>query len=264
MSTHSPTKRELREQRRAERLAAEHAAAASATRRRRLWLLLGAVGIAAAAVAVAVVISSSSSSSSSSEKAATGNSVTSEAAMFAGIPEKNGVLGDPKAPITVTEYLDLQCPVCKDASQATLPTLIEKYVRTGKIKLDARTLSFLGPDSVSAAKVAAGAEKQGKLWPFIETFYANQGEENSGYATDAFLRQITTAAGANADRALAQKGSASAADRLSRANNDASALGINGTPTLTIRNGNGPERVMSASPLDTAAVEAAIDKELAR
>jgi protein-disulfide isomerase len=63
----------------------------------------------------------------------------------------------------------------------------------------------------------------------------NQGQENSGYATDSFLRQISTAAGANADAALAQKGSAFAADRLTRANNDASALGINGTPTLTVQ-----------------------------
>jgi len=264
MSTQSPSKRELREQRRAERLAAEQAAAVSATRRRRIWLLLGAVGVAAVAVAVAVVISSSSSSPTSSDKAAGGGSVTSAASMFAGIPEKNGVLGDPKVPITVTEYLDLQCPVCAAASHATLPTLIKKYVRGGKIKLDARTLSFLGPDSVSAAKVAAGAEKQGKLWPFLETFYANQGEENSGYATDAFLRQIAGASGVNADAALAQKDSAFAAGRLKRANNDASALGVNATPTLTIRRGDGPERVMNVSALDTAAVEAALDKELAQ
>jgi protein-disulfide isomerase len=264
MSTDSPTKRELREQRRAERLVAEQATAARATRRRRVWLLLGAVGVAAVAVAAAVVISSSSSSSTSSDKAARGSSVTSAASMFAGIPEKNGVLGDPKAPITVTEYVDLQCPVCAEASHATMPTLIKKYVRAGKIKLDARTLSFLGPDSVSAAKVAAGAEKQGKLWPFVETFYANQGEENSGYATDAFLRQIAGAAGVNADAALGQKDSAFAAGRLNRANNAASALGVNGTPTLTIRRGNGSEQVLKVSPLDTAAVEAALDKELAK
>jgi len=184
--------------------------------------------------------------------------------MFAGIPEHNGVLGDPKAPITVTEYLDLQCPVCAEASHATMPTLIEKYVRTGKVKLEARTMHFLGSDSVKAAKFAAGAERQGKLWPFIETFYANQGEENSGYATDSFLRGIAKAAGVNADAAFAQSGSSFAADRLNRANTDATRLGVNATPTLTVKRGDGAERQLGVSALNTAAVESALDKEHAR
>ena len=44
------------------------------------------------------------------------------AKLVAGIPENDGVLGDPKAPITVTEYLDPQCPICAAASKATSPT----------------------------------------------------------------------------------------------------------------------------------------------
>ena len=112
------------------------------------------------------------------------------------------MLGDPDAPITVTEYVDLQCPVCASAAKETLPTLIDDYVRTGKVKLQARTLSFLGPDSVRAAQVAAGAERQGRLWAFLETFYAAQGPENSGYVTDDFLREVAQAAGVDADKAL--------------------------------------------------------------
>ena len=100
------------------------------------------------------------------------------------------MLGDPDAPVTVTEYVDLQCPICAEASKQTLPTLINDYVKTGKVKLQARTLSFLGPDSVRAAKVAAGAQEQGRLWAFLETFYASQGTENSGYVTDDFLREV--------------------------------------------------------------------------
>ena len=91
------------------------------------------------------------------------------------------MLGDPNAPITVTEYLDLQCPICAEASKQSLPDLINNnYVRTGKVKLQARTLSFIGPDSVRAAKVAAGAEQQGKLWACLETFYASQGDRELG------------------------------------------------------------------------------------
>jgi protein-disulfide isomerase len=83
------------------------------------------------------------------------------AALFAGIPEHGGVLGHPSAPVTVTEYVDLQCPICAEASRTTLPALVKDYVRTGKVKLQGRTLHFIGPDSVRAARVAAGAERQG-------------------------------------------------------------------------------------------------------
>jgi protein-disulfide isomerase len=259
MSTHSPTKRELREQRRAERLAAEQAASKQAARRRGAWLLAAAAGVAAVAVAAAVALSHNSS-----KPPATAGQISSAAAMFAGIPEHDGVLGDPKAPLTVTEYVDLQCPICREASQSTLPTLVRDYVRTGKVKLQARTLHFIGPDSTKAARVAAGAQQQGKLWPFLETFYANQGQENSGYVTDSFLRQVAKAAGVDASAALGQADSAFATARLNQANSDASKLGIDSTPTLTVAKGDGAEHLLDANALDASSVSAALDKALGR
>jgi protein-disulfide isomerase len=254
MSSHAPTKRELREQRRAARLAAEQAAAAQEARRRRGWILAGAAGLAAVAVVLAVALTSSS------DKPTTAGSITPAPSIFAGIPEHNGVLGDPKAPVTVTEYLDLQCPICDEASQSTLPALVRDYVKTGKVKLQARTLHFIGPDSVRAAKVAAGAERQGRLWPFLETFYANQGQENSGYVTDAFLRQISAAAGVNASAALGQADSAFAQGRLSLANSEASKLGIDSTPTFTVARGDGPATVVGSGVLSEQTLGAAIEK----
>jgi protein-disulfide isomerase len=258
MSSHAPTKRELREQRRAARLAAEQAAAAKDARRRRGWILVGAAAVAAVAVVLAVVLTSSSS------KPPVTTSVTPASSLFAGIPEHNGVLGDPKAPVTVTEYLDLQCPICDEASKSTLPALVQNYVKTGKVKLQARTLHFIGPDSVRAAKVAAGAERQGKLWPFLETFYANQGQENSGYVTDAFLRQVSAAAGVNASAALGQADSAFAEGRLSLANADASKLGINSTPTFTVARGDGPATVIGSGVISEQTMAAAIEKASGR
>ena len=244
------------ERRRAARLNAERATAARELRRRRLWRL-GATAVAAAVVVTAAVALSSPSEPETPAPAA-------PSSLFAGIPENGGVLGDPDAPITLTEYVDLQCPVCAQASAATLPPLIRDYVRTGEVKLAARTLHFLGPDSVRAARVAAGAERQGRLWPFLEAFYARQGTENSGYATDDFLREVAGAAGVDADRALAAADSGFATRRLERANADAARMGVQGTPTLTVRSGDGPERLLDADPLDPASVAAALAAEAAR
>ena len=251
MSTHPTlTKRELREQRRAERLAAERAEAAAGARRVRAWRLLGALAASAAVVAVAVAVSSGGA-----ERPAT-PAVPPQASLFAGLPEQGGVLGDPDAPLTVTEYVDLQCPVCAVAARESLPTLIRDYVRTGKVKLEARTLHFIGPDSERAARVAAGAEAQGRLWPFLEAFYAAQGQENSGYVTDDFLRSVARAAGVDADAALKAAGGAAAQDRLNRANADAQRLGVDATPTFTVARGDGAARVLGSGAQEATALSA--------
>ncbi len=242
------SKQAVLERRRAEREASEAAARAREIRTRRLWRL-GAVA-AAAAVLVAVAIAVSSSGGDRPAPPATASS------LLEGIPERNGVLGDPDAPVTVTEYVDLQCPVCARAAESTLPAVIAEQVRAGRAKLDVRTLHFLGPDSVRAARVAAGAERQGRLWAFLEAFYARQGTENSGYVTDGFLREVSKAAGVDAGKALGQADSAVATKRLERANADAARMGVQGTPTLTVTRAGGPEQVLKASPLDAAAVQA--------
>ena len=107
----SKSKRELREQRRA----AERAAVAAESRRRRIRNLLGAAGLAVVLVVAGIAISASGGAKAKPV------AHSSAAKLVAGIPEQNGVLGDPKAPITVTEYLDLQCPICAEASKANLP-----------------------------------------------------------------------------------------------------------------------------------------------
>jgi protein-disulfide isomerase len=244
------------ERRRAERIARERAERARETRTRRMWRL-GAVAAAAAVLVAGAIAVSSSGGDKPAPPASTSS-------LLAGIPENHGVLGDPKAPVTVIEYVDLQCPVCARAAQSTLPALIRDEVRAGKVKLDVRTLSFLGPESVRAARVAAGAERQGKLWAFLEAFYARQGTENSGYVTDDFLREVAKAAGVDASKAIAQADSAFATGRLQRADADATRMNVQGTPALTVKRGSGPERTLQASPLDAAAVQAELDREAAR
>ena len=245
MSSSTLTKRELREQRRAERQAAEAAEAAHNRRRRRLWQLGAAAGLALVAVVVAVAVSSSSGTPKTP--------APTKSTLFAGIPEHNGVLGDPKAPVTVTEFLDLQCPICAEASKTTLPTLVNDYVRTGKVKLQARTLHFIGSDSSRAAQAAAGAQAQGKLWPFVEAFYAAQGQENSGYVTDSFLRSVATAAGADPAKVVASKST----QGMTKADAEASRLRVNSTPTFAVTK-NGKTTVIGSGVLDAAALQKAL------
>ena len=135
----------------------------------------------------------------------------------------------------MVEFGDLQCPVCRAYAEDVLPTLVRQYVRAGKLRLVFRNISIIGPDSVTAARMAAAAGQQNRLWQYIALFYANQGQENSGYVNDAFLRQIGTGvAGLNVDRALAARGGSAVDGQLQQAEGQATQLGIDATPSFLL------------------------------
>ena len=212
----------------------------------------------AALAAAAVLTAAAIAVSASGGARATDPEPPPVSTLFRGIPEHDGVLGDPRAPVTLTEYVDLQCPICAAASEQTLPWLVETYVRTGKAKLELRTLHFIGPDSERAARVAAGAQAQGRLWPFVEAFYAVQGGENAGYVTDGFLRSVAKAAGVDAGKALAAADGEPALRLLERANADATRLGVTSTPTFTVARGDGAPKVIGSGVLKRTAFERAL------
>ena len=93
--------------------------------------------------------------------------------------------------MTLIQFEDLQCPICRRYQEEGFPGIVEEYVRPGKVKLRFVGLAFLGPDSEKALLYVLAAGEQGKLWQFADALYANQGEENSGWVTDELLERIS-------------------------------------------------------------------------
>ncbi len=118
-------------------------------------------------------------------------------ALLDGIPQKDNVLGRPSAQVTVTEFIDFKCPVCAAASQGVVPTVIEKYVRTGKVKIELRPIAFIGPDSQIGAVGSFAAARQNKMWQYTELMLRNQGDENQQWITDDVVKSAAKAAGAD-------------------------------------------------------------------
>ena len=261
MSTVTPTRRERRDQARRERLEREQAAAAAAARRRRLTRLGAALGVAAIVVVALIAISSSGGGTKTAASAGSGPVAGSAASssMLAGIPQKGITLGNANAPVRVVEFADLQCPFCRDFAVGDLPNVVQKYVRPGKVKMEFRSLAFIGPDSLRAAQVAQAAGQQNKLWNFVDLAYHNQGKENSGWATDAFLKRIAgSVPGLDTARVFRDRDNAAVTGQLKAAESLATSSGVNETPTFLVGRGNDLKAV------DAAGLDAAIKAALAR
>lgn len=105
------------------------------------------------------------------------------------------VLGDAKAPVTVVEFGDFQCPFCRQYFENNQPSLVSNYVNTGKIKFVWEDYTFLGQESFWAAEAARCANDQGKFWDYHNYLYSHQGAENSGTFTKPKLEGFAAALG---------------------------------------------------------------------
>jgi protein-disulfide isomerase len=201
--------------------------------------LLIAAGAAAAVVLVLVGASLLLRGGGSSSDAATGHDAGQIAALLDGIPQDRAVLGSPKAKVTMIQFEDLQCPICRRYQEEGFPGVVDQYVRPGKVKLRFVGMAFLGPDSEKALRYTLAAGEQGKLWQFSDALYANQGGENSGWVTDSLLETIAGDLGL--DYAKLKK-DADSPGTLQQANSmaaEANQRQIQGTPTFYVQVGNG-------------------------
>jgi protein-disulfide isomerase len=249
------SRKEQKERLRAQRLQKEAEVRANERRRRLIGFGGGAALLAVCLVAVLIAVSQSGSDSAGSGAKDAGLVER----QLKSVPQHDTVLGNQKAKVSVIEYGDLQCPVCKAFSVEVAPNLISDVVRKGTAKYDLRQFTIIGPDSVKAAKAALAAGRQGRYWNFVELFYRNQGEENSGYVTDTFLESLARTAGVsdiakwNADRRSARWDS-----ELSRAEGEAQSLGIDATPSIVVE-GPGGRRVVGSGVIPLSQIESAIE-----
>jgi protein-disulfide isomerase len=242
-----------REQARARRLAEERALAAREHRQRRIRMLAGIVLAAAAVIAVAVAISSGTSGKGglqTGSKAA--KTVASVQQLLNGIPQSGTRLGDPKAPVTIYYYGDLQCPVCQAFTLGSFSRLVSNDVRAGHVKVIYRSLETAthDPQTFQTQHVAAlAAGQQQRFWNYVELFYHQQGAENSGYVNEQFLTGLAKQVpGLNFNSWASARSDSSLSAQLPTDAQEASAIGADATPTLAIQGPGGKSQAVSGAP----------------
>ncbi len=201
-------------------------------RSRLLQLAAGAAFLAVAAVLVLIVITASGDGDGGDTDL---EGKAAVAKLLRGLPQQEMLLGDPRAPVELIEFGDLQCPVCAAYAEEVLPEIMETQVRKNEVRIDFRNLTIIGPESVTAGAAALAAGAQGRGWSFVDLFYRNQGDENSGYADDdAFLRAVAVAAGVkNLAKWDAERAEMTA--EVEASTQEAANLGFSGTPSFAIK-----------------------------
>jgi len=256
MSSRAKQKAEAR----AARQAAEESQEKARRRKRRITQLAVIGGFAVVVAIAAIAISQSGSEeapSGSSELAAEGQKI---AAVFGGIPQEGMTIGKSNAKVKVTEFVDMQCPHCAEFARDALPEVVDQYVRTGKIRMELQTMTFMGPDSERAALMVAAAAEQNLAWNYADLFFAAQGQPGSGYATDEFLTDIGDATpGFDTQLALQQRNTPEALDSLNATTDLAAELGVDSTPSFVVTVGDGKPEVVQLSATTAAAFAEAIE-----
>jgi protein-disulfide isomerase len=182
-------------------------------------------------------------------------------ALLEDIPQSANALGSPSAPVTLQYFGDLECPFCRDFTLEVLPAIIQRWVRTGDLRIEYHALETATRERavfVAQQVAALAAGSQDRAWYFIETFYREQGEEGSGYVTDRFLEGIASEVPAlnlsqwNRDRADSELANEIAADEQA-----AESAGLHGTPSFLL--GRSTAAMTAFSPTDPASFDAAIE-----
>jgi protein-disulfide isomerase len=147
--------------------------------------------------------------------------------------------GSPRAPVTVYEMSDFQCPWCRRHAVEIFPTLERDYVATGKVRwvFINFPLTQIHANAAAAAEVAMCAAKQDRFWPVHDLLYQYQDKWATLKEPGAFFLSLADSAGILKD-SLATCLKAGAERPLVQADADGAAhAGATSTPTFYVEGG---------------------------
>ena len=170
--------------------------------------------------------------------------------LLAGVPQDGAVLGEPDAPVKITEYMDLQCPVCKRASEELFPELLAEFVAPGTASIEAVPVSFIGAASGDGALGAYAAGEQDKMWEFIEIAFSEQEGEEDGWLDRDLMEGIAGDLGLDVAQWGEDVDSDAAASWVAGGQTAAANDEATGVPHFVIEGPNGRELVPGLGSID--------------
>lgn len=148
------------------------------------------------------------------------------------------VKGNPKAPVTILEFTDYQCPFCQ-RSQEVLRQIEKTYPETVKLVARQFPLAFHNR-AKPAAEAVLCAKEQGKYWPYRDRLFEKQQLSDEDFLR--YARELKMSIG-KFQKCLAEH---RYAGRIETDIADGQRFGVTGTPAFFI---NG-QFISGAQPFD--------------
>jgi protein-disulfide isomerase len=233
--------------------------------RNRLIMLGGAIAAAIVVVVVLVAFVGGGGGSKPATTATVTNASgggTEATDTFTGIPQAGDTLGKPSAPLALYVFEDPQCPYCRQWNIDTLPTVVQSYVRPGRVKLVYRGIPIIDQNSIAGIRAVYAAGLQNKLWQMAEALYERQGEEHSGWITVDVIKKAAREVGANPEKLLKDADSDAVTAKLKEAEQLANQYGINSTPSFGYQKQLGALQPLQIGGLEPAEFTPGLDAAL--
>lgn len=159
---------------------------------------------------------------------------------LAPISDKEPVLGNANAKLTIVLYEDFQCPFCGRFFSDAEKMIKDDYVAKGKVRLVYRDFAFLGQyvkpyvtakdESINSAEAARCAGDQGKFWDYHDYLFTHQNGENEGGFNDTNLKSFAQILGLNTTSFNQCLDSNKYEQAVINSNSEAKQAGVTGTP----------------------------------
>jgi len=161
-------------------------------------------------------------------------------------------IGSKKAPVTIVEFSDFQCPYCLRVAP-TMKKIRATYGDKVRVVWKDFPLTQIHPQAFKAGEAGHCAAEQGKFWEYHDQLFENQ----QALMPDD-LKKYAAAVGMDGERFNSCLDMSKHAEVVRDGVAQGNRLGINSTPTVFV---NG-RRVSGAQPYEVFA--AAIDEELSK
>ncbi len=151
-------------------------------------------------------------------------------ANFKVLEDDDAVLGDKKAPVTIVEFSDFECPFCGRFFQQTFPQINENYIKTGKVKLIYRDFPLgFHAQAQKAAEAAECAGEQEKYYKMHDKLFTD-GVQGGVASFKIFAADI----GLNTAKFNDCLDSGKMASEVQKDQSDGAQYGVSGTPAFFV------------------------------
>lgn len=227
---HKLTKKELKEQRRLEKL--EKAASAQGNKNMTA-IIIGVVVVLFVAFFGYMIYSAK-------------HQQAVDAAKPVQIANTGWFEGSPTAPNTLTEFADFQCPAC-----GYFEPMVEKLLQDdkGKFKLQYKYFPLqMHQYAMITAEAAEAAGRQGKFWPMHDQLFKQQEAIENSQNPQPIIDKIAQSIGLNMDQFHKDMKDKSVAAKIQSIQDEGIKLGVNETPTFYV---NGHHLINPSSDYNT-------------